>query len=200
MMPPSPKFIESICLENGELKNLHLHQQRLDLTMLAHFGFSVRIDLKTQLERRSLPAVGLFKVRVTYDCGVMSIDVDPYMRHKVQHIKLVHADSIDYRFKYADRRVLDALRHDLMPGTQPVIVQRGLITDAVYANVCVLDGARWLTPERPLLAGVARAAALGAGEIFPAAITAADFSAGKYSRLKLINCMALFSVAEEIFL
>lgn len=200
MMPPSTKFIESICLENGELKNLHLHQRRLDLTTLAHFGFSVRIDLKTQLERRSLPAVGLFKVRVTYDRTVLSIDVDPYQRHTVQHIKLVEADSIDYRFKYADRRQLDALRQDLAPGTQPVIVQRGLITDAIYANVCVFDGERWLTPARPLLAGVVRAAALEAGEILPAAITAEDFLAGKYSRLKLINCMALFSVAEEIVL
>ena len=198
MMPPSPKFIESICLENGELRNLHWHQRRLELTTLAHFGYSVRIDLKTQLERRSLPAVGLFKVRVTYDRAVLSIDVDPYQRHTVQHIKLVHADSIDYRFKYADRRALDALRHDLTPGTQPVIVQRGLITDAIYANVCVFDGEHWLTPETPLLAGIARASALEAGEILPAAITAADFSAGKYSRLKLINCMAPFSVAGEI--
>ena len=192
------KFIESICLENGTLRNLHLHQQRLELTTLAHFGYSVRIDLKTQLESRSLPAVGLFKVRLTYDRDVVSIDVDPYTRHQVQHLKLVEADSLDYRFKYADRRELDALRRDLDIGCQPVIVQRGLVTDAVYANVCVFDGERWLTPQTPLLAGVARAAALAAGEIFPEVITAEQFRFGRYSKLKLINCMSLFSEAQEI--
>lgn len=194
------KFIESICLENGMLRNLHWHQRRLEITTLAHFGFSVRIDLNTQLERRALPAAGLFKVRLTYDRDVVSIDVDPYHRHTAQRLKLVEADHLDYRFKYADRRELDALRRDLEIGCQPIIVQHGLVTDAIYANVCVFDGERWLTPRAPLLAGVARAAALAAGEVFPDVITAEHFRIGRYSKLKLINCMSLFSEAQEIVL
>lgn len=192
------KFIESICLENGNLRNLHWHQRRLELTTLAHFGYLVRINLKMQLERRSLPAVGLFKVRVTYARELESIDVDPYLRRPVQQVELVAADGLDYRFKYADRRSLEALRQNLALGCQPIIVQHGLITDATYANVCLFDGRRWLTPERPLLAGTARAAALTAGEIFPAAITAEDFRGGKYFKLKLINCMAPFAEAQEV--
>ena len=84
------KFIESICLENGEFRNIGLHQRRLELTTLAHFGYAVRIDLKTQLERRSFPAVGLFKVRVTYGQELESIDVDPYLRRPVQQLSLIH--------------------------------------------------------------------------------------------------------------
>jgi len=194
------KFIESICLENGWLRNLELHQRRLELTTLAHLGFSIRIDLKTQLERRSLPAVGLFKVRVTYARELESIDVDAYQRRPVQQVELVVADGLDYRYKYADRRSLEALRQNLAIGCQPIIVQHGLVTDATYANICLFDGARWLTPEKPLLAGTARAAALAAGEIFPAAITADDFRAGKYKKLKIINCMTLLSEAQEILL
>lgn len=194
------KFIESICLENGCLRNLELHQRRLELTTLAHFGYGVCIDLKTQLERRSFPAVGLFKVRVTYAQELESIDVDPYLRRPVQQVELVAADVLDYRYKYADRRSLEALRQNLAIGCQPIIVQHGLITDATYANVCLFDGERWLTPEKPLLAGVARAAALDAGEIFPEVITAEHFRIGRYSKLKLINCMSLFAEAQEIFL
>lgn len=194
------KFIESICLENGEFRNIGLHQRRLELTTLAHFGYAVRIDLKTQLERRSFPAVGLFKVRVTYGQELESIDVDPYLRRPVQQVELVAADALDYRYKYADRRSLEALRQNLAIGCQPIIVQHGRITDATYANVCLFDGERWLTPEKPLLAGTARAAALAAGQVFPAVISADDFRAGKYKKLKLINCMALFSEGQEILL
>jgi 4-amino-4-deoxychorismate lyase len=192
------RFIESIYLSDGELRNLGLHQRRLKLTQLAHFGFSVRIDLKTQLERRSLPAVGVFKVRVTYGREIESIEVEPYTRHRVQRIELVEAESLDYRFKYADRRLIDALRHEVGPGAQPVVVQRGLLTDATYANICVFDGERWLTPVRPLLEGTARAAALAAGQVQAAAISVTDFRAGRYQKMKLINCMTLFDEAEEI--
>lgn len=192
------RFIESICLSGGELRNLELHQRRLQLTQLAHFGFATRIDLQTQLRRRSLPAVGLFKVRVTYGREIESIEIDPYTRHGVQQIVLVEAEDLDYRYKYADRRLIDALRRNFAPGTQPVIVQRGLLTDTTYANICVFDGGRWLTPARPLLEGTARASALSAGQVQTAAISASDFRAGKYHKMKLINCMALFDEAEEI--
>ncbi|MFO1479747.1 MAG: hypothetical protein U1F40_16005 [Turneriella sp.] len=192
------RFIESIYLADGELRNLGLHQRRLQLTQLAHFGFTARIDLKTQLAHRSLPAVGLFKLRVTYGREIESIEVDPYQRHRVQRVELVEAESLDYRYKYADRKLIDALRHEVAPGAQPLIVQRGLLTDATYANICVFDGERWLTPARPLLEGTARAAALAAGQVHVSAVSITDFRAGKYRKLKLINCMTLFDEAEEI--
>lgn len=191
-------FIESICLENGELRNLPLHQRRLELTMLAHFGNSARIDLMAELAHRSLPATGLYKVRVTYGLHITDIEIEPYARHQVKQVELVRADGLDYRYKYADRLALDALRRDVAPGVQPVIVQQGLITDAIYANVCVFDGAQWLTPARPLLEGTARRAALNAGQVRDAEITAADVAAGKYVKMKLINCMTLFAEAQEV--
>lgn len=193
-------FIESIRLENGEFRQLHWHQQRLALTLLAHFGHSVQIDLQQQLRRRSVPATGLFKVRVVYSRQIELIEIEPYTRHRVQRVELVEAGGLNYRYKYADRRLLDALRGEVSPGAQPVIVQHGLLTDATYANICVLESGRWLTPAKPLLQGTARAAALAAGQITAAAITAADFRAGRYARLKLINCMTLFDEAEEILL
>lgn len=191
-------FIESIYLSGGELRNLALHQRRLRLTQLAHFGSSARIELENQLARRSLPTGGLFKVRVTYGRAIESIEIDPYTRHQVQRVELVEAEDLDYRYKYADRRLIDALRLQASPGAQPLIVQRGLLTDSTYANICVFDGERWLTPARPLLEGTARAAALMAGYVRPAEISAADVRAGRYRSMKLINCMSLFDDAAEI--
>ncbi len=194
------KFIESLRLEQGEIKNLPLHQRRLDLTLLAHFGRAARIDLAAQLTHRALPASGLFKVRVTYGREIFSIDIDPYVRHAVEKTDLVLADGLDYRFKYADRTELDALRNQVARGVQPIIVQAGLVTDAIYANVCLYDGQRWLTPARPLLEGTARAAALALGQISTAVILAEHVRKGKYPKLKLINCMTGFEEAGECLL
>lgn len=192
------KFIESIRLENGELMNLGLHQHRTEMTLLAHYGARVHIDLSRELAHRSLPAGGLYKVRVTYDREIAGIDVDPYTRAGVRGIELVDASDLDYRFKYAERSVLDALRERVPPGVQPVVVQDGYIRDALYANVCFFDGNTWLTPERPLLEGTARRAALARGEVRAAAVRAEDYRKGKYTQVKLINCMTYFSEAQEV--
>lgn len=193
-------FIESLRLQDGALPHLELHQKRMALTLLAHFGFSVKIDLVRELERRSLPASGLYKIRVTYAQKIESLDIDPYTRHSVERLQLVDATGLDYRFKYADRKALDALRAGLPPGTQPLLVQNGLLTDALYANLCFYDGVHWVTPARPLLSGTARAAALLSGQVISGEVSAEDIRTGRYAKVKLINCMAHFSEAQEITL
>jgi 4-amino-4-deoxychorismate lyase len=192
------EFIESLRLENGKVFHLELHQRRLNLTTLAHYGAGIRLDLEAELKRAPLPQTGLHKIRVTYGRTVESVEIEPYTRRVVERIALIDAHAFDYRFKYADRSELNVVRAGLSPGTEPLIVQHGLVTDAVYANVCFFDGVRWITPERPLLEGVARAVALVSGEIHAATIAADDVRNGKYNKLKLINCMTLFAEAHEV--
>lgn len=192
------KFIESIRLEDGKLFHIDRHQRRVDLTLLAHFGGLTKINLAAVLAQQNLPAAGLFKIRVTYGREVVAVDIDRYERKAVERVELVDAPRIDYRYKYADRAALDALREGLTVGTEPIIVQSGVVTDAIYANVCFFDGSRWVTPERPLLHGVAREVAIAAGEIFPAQILATDVRDVKYSKVRLINCMNWFAEAQDV--
>lgn len=168
------------------------------MTQLAHYGKAAVIDLARELAHRSLPAAGLFKIRITYDRKITGLDIDPYVRREVSGVDLVEANALDYRYKYADRKVLDALRERVPAGVQPVLTRDGFITDALYANVCLFDGIHWLTPEQPLLEGTARAAALAAGEVVAATIRSEDFRKGKYAKIKLINCMVSFAEAAEI--
>jgi len=191
-------FIESICLKDGALRNLALHQRRLDLTQLAHFGAPGRINLADALAAEALPATGLYKIRITYGKEIHQIEIEPYTQRVIEGIALVNADSLDYRYKYAERSVLDMLRANTSPGVQPIVVRHGLATDALFANVCFFDGARWLTPASPLLEGTARAAALAAGEVTTARIRADDVAAGAYASVKFINCMAVFAEATAV--
>jgi len=189
------KFIETLRLENGEIPLIELHQKRVDLTLLAHYGAALSLGLRRALDGVSKPRDGLFKIRITYSNRIESIEVEPYTRRTVTGIALVPADGIDYRYKYADRRALDRLRQNVPEGVEPIICQQGQVRDALYANVCFFDGIRWLTPEVPLLYGVARHVALLEGKVAPARITVRDIEKGIYKEVKLINAMRYFGEA-----
>jgi len=197
------KFIESMRISNGKAALVELHQRRFDLTRLAHFGTLAPVDLEAEVTtflaaQPTKYLTALCKLRITYGRHLEDIEIDLYTRRRVAAIALVDAPGLDYRFKYADRSALDTLRGQVPAGAEPIFVQNGLVTDGIYANVCVFDGARWLTPKRPLLGGVARAAAIAAGEITPAQILAHDVEQGRYKKIRLINCMNWFSEAHEV--
>ncbi len=199
------KFIESMRIYNGEAFRIELHQRRFDLTRLAHYGMLSTVDLNAEvnafLARQPAEILqGLSKLRITYRDKIEMIEIEPYARRRINAVAFVEAIDIDYRFKYADRSALELLRVQVPVGVEPIIVQNGLVTDAIYANVCLYDGVRWLTPERPLLEGVARTVAIAAGEITPAKITTRDVEQGRYTKIRLINCMNLFKETAEISL
>ncbi len=199
------KFIESLRMYNGEVSLIALHQRRFDLTRLAHFGRLPRIDLAKAIaaflrEQPTLEAQVLYKLRVVYDREIESVVAEPYKRREITSVSLVSAPNLDYRFKYADRSALNLLRGQVPAYDEPLIVQNGFITDAIYANVCLYDGTLWQTPAAPLLAGVARQAAIAAGALTEARLTASDFEARRFTKLKLINCMNRFDEAAEVLL
>ncbi len=197
------QFFESVRINNGEAFLIELHQRRFDLTRLAHFGILPAVDLGHAIEsfvaaQTDKARIGLQKLRLTYSSQIEKMEVEPYTRRQVAAVALVEAPGLDYRYKYADRSALDALRASLPAGVEPMLVQDGLLTDGIYANLCFFDGGRWLTPDRPLLEGVARAAAIAAGEITPAKITTRDVEQGRYTKIRLINCMNLLKEANDI--
>jgi len=188
------KFIESICLKDGELRNLDLHQRRVDLTLLAHFGAEPRIDLAREITRDALPAQGLFKIRVRYERTISGMDIESYVRKPIEAIRLLDMPVLDYRFKYEDRRTFENCAN----GT--IFLQNGLVTDATYANVCFFNGKSWLTPQNPLLRGVARQLAIKAHKVAEADISHTHFKKALFTQVKYINSMNLFDEAETILL
>ncbi|MEA3463400.1 MAG: hypothetical protein U9R49_16075, partial [Bacteroidota bacterium] len=103
------RFIETIQLLHGELKNLEFHQERFEQTRSLALGLKRHplladvISIPRGLDR------GLFKCRVSYHKEITLIEFEPQKAHKVQSLRLVYSDTIDYRFKYADRSELENL-------------------------------------------------------------------------------------------
>jgi len=190
------RFIETIQLFHGELKNLEFHQERFEQTRSQALGMK-RHPLLADVIRipRGLDR-GLFKCRVSYHREITLIEFEPQQAHKIQSLKLVYSETIDYAYKYADRSELESLFQQREECDDILVVKNACITDSFYANVIFWDGKTWVTPDTPLLPGTMRASLLKQGLIKESRIAPEDL--GGYQKLKLINAMNDLEHAPEL--
>jgi 4-amino-4-deoxychorismate lyase len=183
-------LLETIRCESGVLQNLLQHQERLDNSQKALFSSFQNISLKILTVPEEFKN-GLFKCRVIYSESIESVEFLPYQLPKIQSLKLVVNDEIEYRHKFADRSDIQKMFETRGDADDILIVKYGQITDTSYANIIFFDGKNWLTPEWPLLLGVQRAKLLfSEKKIMQANIIPADLP--KFSKARLINAMIRF--------
>lgn len=190
------RYIETIQVLQGELKNLEFHQERFERTRLETMGLKKHPILENEISLPRGLEQGLFKCRVSYRKDIELIEYESHRIHKVHSLKLVRSDTIDYGYKYADRRNLDELFNQREGSDDILVVKKGCISDSYYANVLLWDGNSWVTPDTPLLPGTMRASLLRKGVIKEDRINEADLA--RYQKIKLINAMNDLQHAPEI--
>ena len=190
------RFIETIQLRHGVLLNLEFHQLRFERTRREVLGIRNHPRLADQISvPRGLDS-GRLKCRVNYGRVIDLIEFEPQPERKVNSLKLVYSDTIEYGYKYADRKELELLFHQRGENDDILIVKKACITDSFYANVIFWDGVAWITPDTPLLPGTMRAFLLNSELIREERITPGDLK--RFQKLKLINAMNDLEHAPEI--
>jgi 4-amino-4-deoxychorismate lyase len=185
------RFIETIRIDQGKPQNLKYHQERVDRTISHFFGAAAAVlPLYEAIRAHPVPKTGAVKCRVTYGKQVEKIEFEQYLPHPVNSLKVVHADDLDYSFKYADRSRLHQLLEQKGRCDDVLIIKNGLVADTSYCNIIFDDGKKWVTPATPLLEGTCRRRLLDNGLITASPITINDL--GKFSRFMLINAMLDF--------
>lgn len=188
------QFLESIKLENGEVFNLDLHQQRIERTFVK-FTRKNGVFLEKILINLKLPETGLFKLRVTYNLkSEHHLEVLPYIFSQPKTFALIENNTLDYSSKFLDRNIFDEMKQSTS-ADEIIIVKNNLVTDASYANLLFLKNDRWFTPRKPLLKGVQRENLLISELIEEDEINLTDLS--NFSHFQLINAMRNFNA--EIF-
>lgn len=185
------RFLETIRAEGGRLFHLEYHRRRMERT-LAAFGIPERFDLESLLQP---PAEGLIRCRVLYGAEGVAVTYHPYTPRRFVTLQAVVDDTVDYAFKYADRRRLDVLLEQRGSSEEIVIVKNNRLTDATIANIALFDGSRWLTPKQPLLHGTTRERLLEEGKLEEAEITLDMLPA--FERCALLNAMLGFVEVEN---
>ena len=200
-------LLETIKIEDGEIRNPEYHNRRFNASRRALFGDNPAtvlpgksgssgasqgiwdpVDLSTLIKVPPDLASGIIRCRVLYRQEIEKIEFIPQVDRVVHCLKLVEANDIEYFHKYADRRIFESLLEKRGDCDEILIVKNGFITDTSISNIVFrrTDGS-WVTPDTPLLNGTMRMFLLQTGKISEAAVTPADL--GNFTAAKMINCM-----------
>lgn len=181
-------LLESIKIANGQPQNLNWHQQRLDASRRALLGPGLLpIDLREVIDTSQLSVNEVYKARVLCDRQLQAVELTPYRARRVQTVKLLEADNLDYKHKFADRREIDRCFAQRGQADDVLFVRDGYLTDCSYSNIALWDGSGWVTPATPLLAGTKRQQLLAAGALKERHIRPNDLAS--FEKLTLINAM-----------
>ena len=179
--------IETIAVENRQLKNLKYHEARLNKTRNELWGYRDKWNLSEMIVIPDSITNDLHKCRLAYGYEIDAIKWEPYSLRTINKIRRVYHDSVDYSFKYDKREELNTLFAERKDADDILIIKQGMVTDSFYCNVAFLDGEKWYTPTTFLLPGTQRAFLLDSGIIEEAVISENDIN--KYSHIRLFNAM-----------
>ncbi|MBA5628855.1 aminotransferase class IV [Moheibacter lacus] len=189
------RFIETICIQNGEIRNLEFHQERFTKTRYKNFGLTDELDLSNHIIISENQLTGKFKCRILYTEKIEQIEMLPYEIRKINSIKLVENNTIEYRFKSEDRTAFELMK-DSITEDEIIILKNGQITDTSYSNLVFFDGENWITPTSYLLNGTMRQSLLELGKIVEEEVNPKDFN--RFFSFKLINAMMDLEESPEL--
>jgi 4-amino-4-deoxychorismate lyase len=181
------QLVETIKCKDGKLENLRYHQARFNLARKNQFDENLEINLYEEIKVPEECQSGLFRCRVVYASEIEKIEFHSHEYRKVESLKLVEDNTINYPFKFADRKRLNELFEKRGPCDDIVIVKNGCITDTYVANIVFFGGVEWWTPDKPLLHGTRRAQLIEEGKIKVCRITPNDLP--RFEKAGLINAM-----------
>jgi 4-amino-4-deoxychorismate lyase len=187
-------LLESIKLQDGEFRNLFYHERRMNRALKFLCGVQDHFYLEEFLKNIDVPKQGLHKCRIVYDDTSRDVEFIPYQYKTINSLRIIEHDRVSYEFKYADRKLLNRL-FDLRKDCDDIlIIKRGLVTDASFANILFRRGKRWYTPWSALLKGTMRANLLERDLIQEEEIRVEDIKT--FDSFKLINAMVEFDNPE----
>lgn len=180
------RFIETIKVIDGEFCDPDRHKDRIWRTS-QHF-----FDTPTHIDFEALPipdelTQGIVKCRIVYGTGLQEVTFTPYSIRPVTTVACVACDTIDYRYKYADRRALNSLFEQRGDADDILIIKNGLVSDTFIGNVVFKSPQGLYTPSVPLLRGMKRALLLSEKKISERDITVEDLNL--YEGFYIINTM-----------
>lgn len=177
---------ESIKIWNGIAENLQYHRARMERTAYDLWGMKEAYE---NLEDRigSIPQSGLFKCKLSYYKKNSKFNIQAYEVKPLQRFYCLHDEQISYPYKFTDRSVFEILQQNIQPSDDVLFIQKGLLTDSLYANIAAWNGKEWHTPTDPLLKGTKRQYLLDSNQIVEHQIALTDIN--NYQKISLINAM-----------
>ncbi|MCW9698678.1 MULTISPECIES: aminotransferase class IV family protein [unclassified Avibacterium] len=189
-------LFETLCIENGQVQNLALHQQRYAQSVSEFYAnqpytiFSLEKILQKNTALWKNLHSPIVRCRIDYNAEQYRLQCFPYQRKGYRHFQPVICDEIDYHLKYSDRTIFNELLKQKGNCDEIIIVKQGKITDCTIGNLILRQGGQWFTPDSPLLIGTQRTKLLQQNKIKERSIFLTDLA--KYEEIRLINALNPF--------
>ena len=181
------RFVETIRILDGKPQNLLYHQRRLEQTFRHFYPQHTPFKLSKLITVHVAHIKGLVKARFLYNASSFDLEFHHYTPKKINCLRLIRADWIDYSFKYTDRSQFETLLKQAGECNEILIVKNGHVTDTSFSNIVFFDGKKWVTPTTYLLAGTFRQYLLDTDKITQAPIRPGDLRL--FTHFKLINAL-----------
>lgn len=179
-------LLETILIVDGKPINAVYHQRRAAESSLALFGEAIHLEFDNLLIPDEFKQ-GVVKCRIIYDVHIHEITFEKYTPRKINSLKLIYDNQIDYTHKFLDRSTLNALVAQKGEADEILIVKNGLLSDISYANIVVSIDNVLYTPKNCLLKGTRRQQLLDEGTIVEQDLTPVDLM--NCSSISMINAM-----------
>jgi 4-amino-4-deoxychorismate lyase len=182
-------LFETIKVVNKKLLNVSFHNERMNRSRNELFGSKNELNLIEFVEIPSDITKDVYRCKVIYSDTIKDVEFRKYTLRKIELLRLVTEDEIEYSYKYLDRKTIEGLVQENCKNEHEdiLIVKNGRITDTSYSNVALFDGNEWHTPQYPLLKGTKRAKLILDKRILEKDILVEDLRA--YEKIVLINAM-----------
>jgi len=191
------RLLETIMINHGILQNISFHNERFNRSRWELFGIEECIHLENEIHLPENIGNIRYKCRIVYGKTIEKIEICPYLIHKINSLKIIKDDFIQYPYKYENRDQINKLY--LLKGQcdDILIIRNGMVTDTSYCNIVFSDGNNLITPSSPLLKGTKRAELLLGGILTEADIKQTDIHL--FKKVYLINAMIDMEDKMEIF-
>jgi para-aminobenzoate synthetase/4-amino-4-deoxychorismate lyase len=164
---PASGVFETILIDHGRATEADAHLERLAASLAQIYGAALPAGTVERVSAAAARVRGRGRMRILANPdGSIEIAVAPDSPAPAQPARLMPylLPGGLGAHKWRDRALVDALAA-AAPGTVPLLTDSdGLVLEAAYANVWIVEGATILTPpaDRRILPGVTRAALLAA--------------------------------------
>ena len=181
-------YIETIKCQDMEVFNIQYHQKRISRTI----GKNISL-----LDYIYPPNNKLLKCKIIYNNeGIIDVLFDEYHKKKIQKLKIIHDNIINYQYKYENRNCLNKLLLKKETADDIIIVQNNFITDTSIANIAILVDSQWYTPKIPLLYGTTRQRYIDTGKLKEVNISIEMIK--KAEKIALLNAMIDFDIIDDL--
>jgi 4-amino-4-deoxychorismate lyase len=190
------QLIETIQIKNGAVQLLPYHQARMNASYYEKWGCSNIHNLTAIISVPQHALNGIWKCRIVYSKTTVSVEYSQYSYRKIQSLRFVFDDTIDYHLKFEDRTHLQLLLQQKSDADEILIVKHGVVTDTSFSNIAFFDGLNWYTPSDYLLAGTKRSYLLDTKQILEKKIYYENVKI--FEKARLINCFYDLSAGIDI--